>query len=44
MLTVSDLELYFTGGAKMKTSAVYTPLEIYYWIVKEDISLPEENK
>ena len=24
--------------------AVYTPIEIYYWIVKEDISLPEENK
>ena len=24
--------------------AVYTPIGIYYWIVKEDISLPEENK
>ena len=24
--------------------AVYTPIEIYYWIVKEDISLTEENK
>ena len=24
--------------------AVYAPIEIYYWIVKEDISLPEENK
>ena len=24
--------------------AVYTPIEIHYWIVKEDISFPEENK
>jgi hypothetical protein len=24
--------------------AVYAPIEIYYWIVKEDVSLTEENK